>query len=61
MAYAFETVIPALDLGSKKHCDFTPDNHGWYIFRMVVTLLGWIFTSLNVLSWTGLFRRNAEP
>ncbi len=62
LAYAFETVVPTLDLLERQKCDFTAaSGWGWLLFKVLATLLGWTMFSITILTWTGLFRRNIEP
>ncbi|HTN40014.1 MAG TPA: hypothetical protein VLZ84_02615 [Asticcacaulis sp.] len=62
LLYALDMIIPVIDLGQKNRCDFS-ETRGlpWMILKAVLTIIGWIFTSLVVLTWSGIIRRRIEP
>lgn len=60
--FALEMMIPGADFNQREKCDFTTQSGtGWLIFKTIGTLLGWLITSLTLLTWSGLFRRHVEP
>jgi hypothetical protein len=60
--YALETFVPALELhqGSKCEISARPDAAPWRWAKALYAILGWIVTSLTVLTITGVLRRQAE-
>ncbi len=61
VAYAFDTFIPTFDTSERKSCDIARQNVGWFMFKVIAMLFGWVCTWLTVVTWSGIFRRNVEP
>lgn len=64
--YAADVFVPVLDLDQESRCTIReePEQRGtytaWRIAKVVYEVLGWIVTSLVVLTITGLMRRDIE-
>jgi len=60
--YAAELFVPALDLGQKKLCEVSavPAAWPWRWSRALYAILGWIVTSITVLTVPGILRSRAE-
>jgi hypothetical protein len=60
--YALDAFIPALDLKHERRCSVsgTPEAVGWRFAFAAYSILGWIITSLTVLTLSGILRRRAE-
>ena len=62
LLYAIDSFIPAIDLDQRNRCSVSTDDGAlwWRIGRAAYTLLGWIVTSLTILTLSGILRRQAE-
>ena len=62
LLYAIDNFIPAIDLDQRNRCSVSTDDGAlwWRIGRAAYTLLGWIVTSLTILTLSGILRRQAE-
>ena len=62
MLYTLDLIVPAVDLHQVDRCDLS-DRGGplWSILKALATLIGWIVTSLTVLTLSGILRRQIEP
>ena len=60
--YALETFVPALELHQSAKCEVSarPDADGWRWARALYSALGWIITSLTILTVSGVLRRDIE-
>jgi hypothetical protein len=60
--YAIEVFVPALDLGQTKLCEISSDDRAryWRLGRMFYAILGWIVTSITILTAPGILRSRAE-
>jgi hypothetical protein len=60
--YALEVFVPALDLNQTKLCEISsaPQYLPWRIGRALYAILGWIVTSITVLTVPGILRSRAE-
>ena len=60
--YAFDMIIPAIDFNQATKCDLSEGAGGWWsLLRAIATLLGWVVTSITVLTLSGIIRRQTEP
>lgn len=68
LLYAVDVFIPLIDLDQERRCkvrDALPgsvvDEYAWWrIFKALYELVGWIVTSLVILTLTGVLRRDLE-
>jgi hypothetical protein len=68
LLYAVDTFIPALDLGQEEQCairDAEPDDPDdryfwWRLGKAIYEIIGWVVTSIVILTVTGWLRRNSE-
>jgi len=62
LLYATELFVPALDLGQTKLCEISaaPAAWPWRWGRALYGILGWIVTSITVLTVPGILRSRAE-
>jgi hypothetical protein len=60
--YALDVFVPALDLGQEGRCSVTtePEGQVWRGAFTAYSILGWIVTSLTILTISGILRRQAE-
>jgi hypothetical protein len=60
--YALDAFIPALDLKHERRCSVSeaPEAVGWRFAFAAYSILGWIITSLTILTLSGILRRRAE-
>lgn len=68
--YAIEIILPIIDLGQEKQCilRLKPGNsvHSqtiitfWWTAKYLYTILGWVFVSLLVLTYSGVVRRKEK-
>lgn len=69
LLYAMDVFIPVIDLDQEKRCSIRdPDRldkgdpyFAWRLAKALYKLLGWLVTSLVILTITGLLRRDLEP
>jgi len=61
LIYALDTFLPAIDLQQETQCQVAnrPDAFLWRLGRMLYVMLGWIVTSLTILTLSGILRRQA--
>lgn len=59
--YALDMIVPGLDLNQKAVCEISPRSFWWNLAKALLTMIGWVLTSLTVLTWTGIIRRRIEP
>ena len=62
LLYAVDIFVPVLELHQQSQCAFSAKSgaFGWHIWRLSYALLGWIVTSLTVLTYSGVLRRHFE-
>jgi len=62
LLYAIEVFVPALDLHQTSLCEISYEANArwWRIGRAIYAILGWIVTSITVLTIPGILRRRAE-
>lgn len=68
LLYALDLFIPLVDLDQERRCTIREalpgstwdDYFGWRVAKAVYELLGWIITSLMILTITGVLRRDLE-
>lgn len=67
LLYALDVFIPLLDLDQERRCSIRevregePDRYlGWRAFKAVYEILGWVVTSLLLLTISGVLRRDLE-
>jgi hypothetical protein len=60
--YAMEIFIPALDLHQTSLCEISYEHRAewWRKGRAAYAILGWIVTSITVLTVPGILRKRAE-
>jgi hypothetical protein len=60
--FAFETFVPALDLTQTSLCEIStePRAKWWRLLRSSYVFLGWIVTSITLLTIPGILRNRAE-
>jgi len=60
--YAFTTFVPILDLHEEKVCEISQEAGAapWRIGKFVYSLLGWIVSSVTLLTLPGFLRAKAE-
>ncbi|MGA3402276.1 MAG: hypothetical protein ABSC95_23965 [Acetobacteraceae bacterium] len=62
IVYAADTVLPFIPLRQETKCELAPDWHYLRLLRAGYTVLGWIVTSLALLTFSGIIRRfDIEP
>ncbi len=62
LLFAVDNFVPGLNLQQREKCEITTDPVGkvWHIFEALYSALGWIITSITVLTISGILRRQAE-
>ncbi|HEX8062007.1 MAG TPA: hypothetical protein VF535_02220 [Allosphingosinicella sp.] len=68
LLYALDTFVPLLDLDQERRCTIRDSEtrngsdhyFGWRLAKAIYEVLGWIVTSLGLLTVTGLLRRDLE-
>jgi len=62
LLYAIDTFVPAINLDQNNRCSISNDDSTvvWRIGKAAYTILGWIVTSLTILTVSGILRRQAE-
>lgn len=62
LIYALDVFVPALDLRQESRCTVTTHASAglWRALLVIYSVLGWIVTSLTLLTITGILRRHAE-
>ena len=62
LLYAADTFIPAINLDQRNRCSVSddPDAWPWRIGQALYTVIGWVVTSLTILTVSGVLRRQAE-
>lgn len=68
LLYALDVFLPLIDLDQERRCsvrDALPDSDHdryfwWRFFKVLYELLGWVVTSLVILTITGVLRRDLE-
>lgn len=58
--YAFDTMLPVVDLHMMEKCEMAADAPGWRFGKAIYSAIGWIITVLAALTWTGVLRRTPE-
>lgn len=60
--YAIDVFIPAIDLRQESQCEIStePRAAAWRWAKAIYSLLGWIITSLTILTVSGILRRQVE-
>lgn len=58
--YAADTMVPALDLGQEQLCEVKPKAWRWRYLQASFTALGWLVTSITLLTVPGFLRKRAE-
>ncbi|MCC7394771.1 MAG: hypothetical protein IT553_07995 [Sphingomonadaceae bacterium] len=64
--YAMDVFIPVLDLDQESRCSIREENealgsyNGWRWLKILYEMLGWVVTSLTILTITGVMRRDME-
>jgi hypothetical protein len=58
--YAADVFIPVLDLRQEAKCSPESSAVGWSLAKSLYAVLGWIVTSLMILTITGLLRERSE-
>lgn len=69
LLYAIDVFVPVLDLDQERRCSIRDANgengddtyKWWRLAKALYELLGWIVTSLVILTVTGVLRRDIEP
>ncbi|HEX8483090.1 MAG TPA: hypothetical protein VF650_14430 [Allosphingosinicella sp.] len=69
LLYAMDVFIPVLDLDQEERCSIREDDISdgkdnyliWRWIKAIYEILGWIVTSLVILTVTGVLRRDLEP
>lgn len=60
LLYAADVFIPVLDLRQEAKCSPSSDALGWAWAKSLYAMLGWIVTSLMILTMTGVLRERLE-
>jgi hypothetical protein len=62
LLYALDAFVPALDLGQQAKCIVSahPAALAWRLGFAAYSILGWIITSLTILTLSGILRRQTE-
>jgi hypothetical protein len=55
--YAFDTMVPFIPLKQEEKCEFATDAHWLRFCRAVYTVVGWVITSLTLLTLSGIIKR----
>ncbi|WP_162150291.1 hypothetical protein [Asticcacaulis sp. AC460] len=60
--YAIDVFIPAIDLRQESQCEISsePKAAAWRWAKAIYSILGWIITSLTILTISGILRRQVE-
>ncbi len=58
--YAADVFIPLLDLKQEDQCGVNGSANGWRVAKALYAALGWIVTSLLILTITGTLRRKGD-
>jgi hypothetical protein len=58
--YAVDVFIPLLDLRQETVCRVNSGAWGWALLKALYAIIGWIVTSLTILTVSGVLRRSAE-
>lgn len=58
--YAADVFIPLLDLKQEDQCGVNDSANGWRVAKALYATLGWIVTSLLILTITGTLRRKGD-
>ena len=60
--YALEVFVPGFSLQQQNYCRISPQDRAvwWRLFKALYSALGWIVTSLTLLTVTGILRRHLE-
>ena len=64
--YAMDVFIPVLDLDQESRCSIREENEAvgsynfWRWLKILYEMLGWVVTSLTILTITGVMRRDME-
>ncbi|MDX2233853.1 MAG: hypothetical protein NW200_05090 [Hyphomonadaceae bacterium] len=58
--YATDVFIPLVDLRQESQCRPRGDAVGWNVAKALYALLGWIVTSLTILTVSGVLRRRSQ-
>ena len=56
--YAADTVLPFIPLHQETKCELSPAHTILRFWRAAYTVIGWVVTSLALLTFSGLFRRS---
>lgn len=57
LVYAADTVLPFIPLHQETKCELRPDLHFLRFSRAAYTVLGWVVTSLALLTFSGIVKR----
>ena len=57
LVYTFDTVLPFIPLHLESKCELKPELHARRFARAVYTVVGWIVTSLALLTFSGIVKR----
>jgi hypothetical protein len=58
--FALDVFLPLVDLHQESQCAIPADRPGWRWAKALYALLGWIISSLTILTVTGVLRRYPE-
>jgi hypothetical protein len=58
--YAIDVFVPLIDLRQESKCEPSSDADVWRILKAGYALLGWIVTSLAILTFSGVLQRRGE-
>ncbi len=56
--YAFDVMVPLLDLHEESRCSVNPSEHFWSFIKSLYAVIGWILTSVGILTLSGVLRRD---
>jgi len=60
LLYAADVFLPLIDLRQETKCNPGAEHVGWQIAKALYEFLGWIITSLTILTATGVLRSRSE-
>ena len=55
--YAVDTVLPFIPLRQEGKCEINPEFHWLRLGRAAYAVIGWLVTSLSLITWSGIVRR----
>lgn len=54
---AVDTVLPFIPLHEETKCEFDPERHLFRLLRAFYAIIGWIITSLTLITVSGILKR----